>query len=199
LQLKAYYIVGSLVGTILNLQITLVVKRAPPVAPLLAIVAMVVWSTSMIWLIPNTSHSHDGKDKGKDSITSTYLLFGAKIGLITGFSQLVLCIPLYSWMDTAAGAMLLLLVLLGVTAAGWAGMHLIHQDDCEVKERMKFGYYTPWICMGIFWIGADFDCNKGENIPIFLLLSTLSLVGVYLAVVPLPKEATLEERAEASV
>jgi hypothetical protein len=53
-------------------------------------------------------------------------------------------------MNPAAAAMLLLLVLLGVTTASWAGMHLIDQDDCEVKERMESGY-TPWIYMGLFW------------------------------------------------
>jgi hypothetical protein len=141
-KLQAHYIVGSLVSTCLILQITSVVKRSPPVALLVAVVAtMVTWSSFVIWLILDSNHSYDGKDKDKDKgsiITSTLPLVGAKIGLITGFSQLVLCFLLYNRMYPAAGAVLSLLMWSGGayalwTAAGTAGMHFIDRYECEDK------------------------------------------------------------------
>jgi hypothetical protein len=198
-KLQAYYIVGSLTGLSLGIQIASFVTSAPPVAALLAVVAMMLWASLMLCMIRNTNYSYysDGKDKGSINITSTYQyqLIGATIGLITGLSQIALL--LYNWMNPRAGAMLLLLVWLGVTAAGWAAMHLIDQDDCEDKER-TYRYITgiclAWICLYLFWIVVDLVYNKGENIPIFCLLSTLSLAGAFMAVALDPKKASLEER-----
>jgi hypothetical protein len=138
LQLHANYIVGSLVGTSLILQIASIVKSSP-VAALLA-AAAVLWSSFMHCVIPNTNPSCDDKGKGSIGITFTYfLLVGATIGLITGLSQLLLCVLLYGWTNTAASAGLFLIMWLGgitviCTAVGWAGMYLLDQDS-ENKER----------------------------------------------------------------
>jgi hypothetical protein len=55
------------------------------------------------------------------------------LGLITGLRQLVLCVLLYGWTNTAASAGHFLIVWLGGitaiwTATGWAGMYLLDQD-----------------------------------------------------------------------
>jgi hypothetical protein len=130
-----------------------------------------------------------------------------KIGLISGYTQLVSCVLLYAWMDSAASAIFFPLLWLGLppsiwTAASWAGVHLIDQD-CEHRERsisrMESGYIAgiclAWICMGLAWIGVDLVYNKGENIPI-LLLVTVSLSVVIIAVVHLPNDTSLKPEQE---
>jgi hypothetical protein len=194
LKLQAFYIDGSLAGLSLGIQIASFVKSVPPVAALLAVVAMVIWFSVMILLTPNTNHSCHG--------TSTYQLVGAKIGLLTGLTQLVLCISLYGWMDTVASAIWLGMATFIWTAAGWAGMHLIDQD-CEHCEHMESSYsrvesaYLAFICLAwidmmcLAWIAVDWLYNGRETIPIQVLV-TLSLPIVFMAAVHLPDDTCLE-------
>jgi hypothetical protein len=194
-QMQAHYIVGSLVGTSIILQITLFVKSAPPVAAL-AVAGMLVWSSFLLCLFPIIVKAQ--------GITSEYQLVGATIGLITGIAQLVPCYLLYDWMNTAASAILFLLVWLGVvtviwTAAGWAGMHLIDKG-CEDLETRIFSHtesgYIVGICTTwIAWIVMDWVYNEGQTIPMLLFLAWVSLAGVLLVVVHLSEEASLERES----
>jgi hypothetical protein len=186
-KLQAYYIVGSFVGFSLSIQIASFVIRAPPVAALVAVAAMVIWSSFMLCVIPNTNHSYDD-GKGKGSITSTYQLTGAKIGLITGLTQLVLCISLYGWMETAASAIWLGVATFLSTAAGWAGM----QDYQNMKRADIAGICLAWIYgMCLASIAVDWVYHERENIPI-LLLATLSLSVIFVALVHLHDDTSLE-------
>jgi hypothetical protein len=192
IKLQVYYIVGSFVGFSLILQSTSFLIRAPPVAALLAVVAIVLWSSFLLYVIHNTNHSYDGKGKGSNNSTSTYQLAGFKIGLITGLTQLVLCISLYGWMDTAASAIWLGGATFIWTAAGWAGMHLIDQD-CEHMEssysRMEYyGYILFGICLAwigimcLAWVAVDWVYNKRENAPLLLLVTLILARGFKAAV-----------------
>jgi hypothetical protein len=205
-KLQAYYIVGSFAGFTLSIQIAPLMIRPTPVVALLAVAAMVLWSSFLLYMIHNTNHSYDGKGKGSINITSTYQLAGTKIGLIIGLTQLVLCISLYGWMDTAASAIWLGGATFIWTAAGWAGMHLIDQDCEHIMEssdsRMEyyghilFGICLVWIgIMCLAWVAVDWVYNERENAPL-LLLATLTLAGGFKAAVHLLGNTSyeLEER-----